>query len=94
MPCIGCTAAIPKESLNQVDPGVSFEAVIRNPDEYKGKVILAGGQILGTTVQVIAQLADLRRGRTANGKVSGLPLMVFYIPSTREASAHAASSAT
>jgi outer membrane lipoprotein len=47
----GCTAAIPKESLNQVDPGVAFEAVVRNPEEYKGKVILAGGQILGTTVQ-------------------------------------------
>ncbi len=47
----GCTAAIPKESLKQVDPGVSFEAVVRNPEEYKGKVILSGGQILGTTVQ-------------------------------------------
>jgi outer membrane lipoprotein len=47
----GCTSAIPKETLNQADQTVTFQAVARDPDQYKGKVILAGGQILGTSVR-------------------------------------------
>jgi outer membrane lipoprotein len=44
-----CTQAIPKESLNKVDPNLSFQMLIKDPESYQGKNILVGGQILGTT---------------------------------------------
>lgn len=44
-----CTQAIPQESLKTVDPSLTFQMLIRDPEQYQGKKILAGGQILGTT---------------------------------------------
>ena len=46
-----CGSAIPKESLRQVDPEITFQGLIKDPDRYKGKVILVGGQIVSTTVR-------------------------------------------
>jgi outer membrane lipoprotein len=46
-----CASAISKQSLSQVDPAISFQAVARDPERYKGKVILAGGRILSTTAR-------------------------------------------
>ncbi len=46
-----CASAIPKEKLKQVDPDITFQGLIRDPGSYQGKVILVGGQILGTTVR-------------------------------------------
>lgn len=46
-----CGSAISKESLRQVDPEITFQGLIKDPDRYKGKVILVGGQIVSTTVR-------------------------------------------
>jgi len=46
-----CGSAIPKESLKQVDPEITFQMLIKDPDRYKGKVVLVGGQIVSTTVR-------------------------------------------
>ena len=46
-----CTQAIPEESLKKVDPNLSFQMLIKDPESYQGKNILVGGQILGTTVR-------------------------------------------
>lgn len=46
-----CTQAIPKESLNKVDPNLSFQMLIKDPESYRGKNILVGGQILAVNVR-------------------------------------------
>ena len=46
-----CTQAIPKESLNKVDPNLSFQMLIKDPESHQGKNILVGGLILGTTAR-------------------------------------------
>ena len=46
-----CTQAIPKESLNKVDPNLSFQMLIKDPESYQGKNILVGGQILEVNVR-------------------------------------------
>ena len=63
-----CTSAIPKESLKQVDPEITFQGLMKDPDRYKGKVILVGGQIISTTmregeswVEVLQQPLDWRQ---------------------------------
>ncbi|HSR13370.1 MAG TPA: Slp family lipoprotein, partial [Thermodesulfobacteriota bacterium] len=47
----GCASAIPRESLKQAAPGLTFDAVMREPDRYIGKVILVGGRILAVNVR-------------------------------------------
>ncbi len=47
----GCASGIPKESLKQADREITFQSVVRDPDRYSGKVIVAGGQIISTIVQ-------------------------------------------
>jgi len=46
-----CTQAIPKESLNKVDPNLSFQMLIKDPESHRGKSILVGGQILAVNVR-------------------------------------------
>jgi len=46
-----CTQAIPQESLKKADPNLTFQMLIKNPERYQGKNILAGGQILGTSTR-------------------------------------------
>jgi outer membrane lipoprotein len=46
-----CAPAISKESLRQVDPEITFQELIKDPDRYQGRVILAGGLIMRTVAQ-------------------------------------------
>lgn len=46
-----CASAISKESLKQVDPEITFQRLVHEPERYEGKVILVGGRIIATTVQ-------------------------------------------
>ncbi len=46
-----CASPISKEGLKRVDPEITFQDLIQDPDKYRGKVILVGGQILTTTVR-------------------------------------------
>ncbi|NWF55575.1 MAG: Slp family lipoprotein [Syntrophaceae bacterium] len=46
-----CTRAIPQESLKLADPNLNFQMLIKDPEQYRGKIILTGGQILGTTTR-------------------------------------------
>jgi outer membrane lipoprotein len=50
-----CTLPISKASLKSVDPEISFQAVRVDPEKYRGKVILVGGEIL---------LAEVRPGES------------------------------
>jgi len=47
----GCASGISRQALKQADPTITFQQVQKDPDAYKGKVILLGGQILSTRVQ-------------------------------------------
>ena len=46
---IGCAPVISQEVLREVDKELPFQAVLRNPDKFKGKTILLGGKIIETT---------------------------------------------
>jgi outer membrane lipoprotein len=42
----GCASIISPELRAKVDSSVTFGEVLRNPDAYKGKIVLWGGEIL------------------------------------------------
>jgi len=46
-----CTQAIPQESLKMADPQLTFQMLIKDPEQYQGRNILTGGQILGTSTR-------------------------------------------
>ena len=43
-------APISRQSLRDVDSTISFQALLKDPEKYKGKLVLLGGQIMATTV--------------------------------------------
>ena len=46
---MGCAPVISQDVLKYVDEGLPFQAILRNPDKFKGKTILLGGKIIETT---------------------------------------------
>jgi outer membrane lipoprotein len=46
-----CAPVISQTTMSTVDKSVSFTALQQNPDAFKGRVVLLGGQIIGTTVK-------------------------------------------
>lgn len=46
---MGCAPVISQEVLKDVDRGVPFQAVLQNPDNFKGKTVILGGKIIETT---------------------------------------------
>ncbi len=60
-----CAPAFSKQSLREVDPAITFQELIKDPQKYSGKVTLLGGRILATTfregetwVEVLQQPLD------------------------------------
>jgi outer membrane lipoprotein len=45
----GCAPIISQEVLRDVDKDLPFQAVLSNPDHFRGKTILLGGRIIETT---------------------------------------------
>jgi outer membrane lipoprotein len=45
----GCAPVISQQVLKDVDKGVPFQAILRNPDHFKGKTVVLGGKIIETT---------------------------------------------
>ena len=72
----GCAHVISKEALNEVDTSVTFVQVAQDPDAYKGKTVLFGGDIIeaqnlqGRTLVIVLQRPLGRRGEPAAGDVS------------------------
>ena len=46
---MGCAPVISQDVLREVDRDLPFQAVLSNPDNFKGKTILLGGSIIETT---------------------------------------------
>jgi outer membrane lipoprotein len=65
-----CTMPISKQSLNQVDAGITFEEVRQDPDRHVGRYLLLGGAIAavrgsgsgGSELEVV-QFPTSHRGR-------------------------------
>jgi len=64
-----CAHVIPEDTLQQVDKELSFSALKKAPEEYKGKAIVLGGVIVGLvhkkegSVLEVYQTAMDRRGK-------------------------------
>ncbi len=46
-----CAPAFPRQSLDQVDPYLPFQALLQDPDAYKGKIVMCGGEIIQTRAE-------------------------------------------
>ncbi len=55
----GCAHIISEETLKEVDRGVSFEQLARDPLKYKGKTVLLGGVIVRTENRKDGTLLEL-----------------------------------
>ena len=47
----GCASVISKSVLDKVDRNVTFQSLKANPDQFTGRVVVFGGQILATTAK-------------------------------------------
>jgi len=67
----GCAPVISRGSLREVDQGVRFEHLLKNPPAYRGRTVLLGGDIIetqnlpGKTLLVVLQRSLGFRGRPA-----------------------------
>ncbi|MBW2040040.1 MAG: Slp family lipoprotein [Deltaproteobacteria bacterium] len=72
----GCAPVISREVLKEVDKGVSFEQLSEEPEAYKGRTLLLGGDVIETqnlpdkTLIFVLQRPLGFRGRPAAGDVS------------------------
>jgi len=72
----GCAHVISKQTLKEVDTSVTFAQVAKDPDAYKGKTVLFGGDVIEAqnlpdkTLVVVLQRPLGRRGEPAAGDVS------------------------
>ncbi len=81
----GCTPVISQATLQKVDKGLSFEVLQQNPEFYRGKMVLLGGDIIETknkpskTVVVVLARALDSRNRPLEEKGSK-GRFIFYQP--------------
>ncbi len=81
---VGCAHIFPKDILNQVDSEISFEALLKDPGVFKGKVVLLGGVIVKTenrkngTLLEIYQTGMNSYGRPINTDVSQGRFLALY----------------
>lgn len=48
---LSCGPVISTQTMSYVDPQITFQELIKDPDRYKGKTVVLGGRIIGTSVQ-------------------------------------------
>jgi outer membrane lipoprotein len=80
----GCTYAISPDLAKQADKTISFDKLLVDPDEYKGKLLILGGIITqttsikqGTLIEVDQQRLDYW-GKPQRTKKTGGRFLVFY----------------
>ena len=72
----GCAHVISKEVLQEVDASLTFAQILKDPEAYRGKTVLFGGDIIETqnlsdkTLVVILQRPLGSRGEPGAGDVS------------------------
>jgi len=79
-----CAHVIPKDTLQQVDTELTFSALQKAPEEYRGKVVVLGGIIVGLvnkkegTILEVYQTQMDREGRPIKLDVSGGRFLALY----------------
>lgn len=48
---VSCGPVISKNVMSYVDPSITFQDLIKNPDKFKGKTVVLGGRIISTSVK-------------------------------------------
>lgn len=78
MTLLGCAHVISKEIRGKADKGVDTEAVLKDPESYKGKFIILGGVIIssrntdeGTYLEVLERPLDSLERPEATDKSRG-----------------------
>ncbi|MDD5711274.1 MAG: Slp family lipoprotein [Smithellaceae bacterium] len=63
----GCSSPLSSEWLKQAEPVLSFAELNRHPDDLRGRILILGGQIIGTSereretwIEVLEQSLDWR----------------------------------
>ena len=80
----GCTYAISSDLAKQADKTISFDNLLADPDEYKGKLLILGGIITQTTAVKQGTLIEVRQqkldywGKPQRTKKTGGQFLVFY----------------
>ncbi len=80
----GCAHVISREVLNEANLGISFAALLDNPEAYKGETIVVGGVMVeavnrndGTMLEVSATRLGAR-GKPVNPDNPGGRFLAFY----------------
>jgi outer membrane lipoprotein len=80
----GCASVISRGVLQQVDPNVTFASVFKNPDAYRGKVVVWGGVIIsasnlkeGTLIEVLEKPLGFQK-RPSGGDETGGRFLALY----------------
>jgi len=72
----GCAPVISDTALKDVDRGLTFAEIIKNPSQYKGSAVLLGGRVIGVsnreniTIAEVLQFPLSRRMRPRTRKGS------------------------
>jgi outer membrane lipoprotein len=72
----GCTSAISREALKEADQHITFERLLENPEAYRGRTVLLGGDIIETqnlplkTLIIVLQRPLDHRKKPVSGDVS------------------------
>lgn len=56
---VSCGPVISKNVMSYVDPTITFQDLIKNPDKYKGKTVVLGGRIISTSVKPNETLMEI-----------------------------------
>jgi outer membrane lipoprotein len=48
---ISCGPVISKQVMSYVDPSISFQDLIKDPERFKGKTVVVGGRVISTSVK-------------------------------------------
>ena len=79
-----CAPIIPQELKRSIREKITIQGVVKDPDAYKGKMVLWGGEVLrtvnkkeGTMIEVL-QLPLDRRDRPKDVDTSGGRFLVIY----------------
>lgn len=81
----GCAPVISRGILQQVDPTVTFQRVMKNPDAYQGKIVVWGGVIMsasnlkeGTLIEVLQKPLGFRKRPTEGDESDGRFLALYH----------------
>ncbi len=48
---VSCGPVLSKQTMSYVDPSISFQELVKDPDRFKGKTVVLGGRIISTNVK-------------------------------------------